>query len=83
MGKSIDKVKVTLVKLRKGLEMHKSIEKVNKFLKDNSSSKQKKGAASAAKEQQLPSKDKILSNLAILDSITKNATKLPTKQEIE
>ena len=39
MGKSIEKVKATLSKIRSGAQMHKLIDKINKFIKGSSPGK--------------------------------------------
>lgn len=76
MAKSIDKVKATLGKIRSGAQMHKLIDKINKFIKESSPAKSpKKGKDSPKKGQppkvdkELPAKEKILAMLHSLDQV--------------
>ena len=68
-------IRKTLEKISKGKEMHKSIEKVSKFIKD--------AKAATKKGKGLPSRDKIMDQLRNLEEIKKQATDLPMKDEIE
>ena len=69
--RSLGDIKATQAKLAKAVEMHRAIDKIQKFLKDSE------------KGKDLPAKDKIIAQLVSLDQVNTQLIALPVKQEIE